>query len=616
MGCTYPPEEYARQLAAYTELEALSFSPEDSRESVLAKLEERAAKKRVIADVANTIIREYIETFEKAPETLAVEDAEKLEALFASLTDATTHQNLDLGVTLRLARLLKAYYDRAGDLNGYVRALQDCVSIEAKLFGNHSNDYQGSAFTEECMRLAQRMDALPPASRAAFFETLYMLCCYHEKGAQEHGTARPLELFLRVDDFLLAHVGEDDPALREAAGSLRVAYNVLLLFISYCLWENRHGRAPETDRYRSRIERCAAALRRQLDAPAYAAERPSFESLLLQTDYHLGAISIEALLDGLTDLQAKAAESENPVVQASGLAQINYHYLFSLHHFGAFAPETVTELSRRRIRETLPRILQITRMINNVNFNLYMILFIAGASYTSGFDEFSNLLLEMTVYSDKVLFIHTAMVREMSRAIFDHLLETTPELFDGVAGHDTAFIRSHPEEMKKLLDDCCMFHDIGKFFMLDVVENSMRRLSDDEFRLIRSHPGAYEDIDENWALRDERQRCIHDCALTHHLWHDGTRGYPAVSQTKNRPFADILAIADSIDAATDFLGRPYNSGKTIDELIAEFQAKAGTQYGPEAAAALSAPAVRNRLQYLITEGRKEIYYRIYAFNKL
>ena len=144
----------------------------------------------------------------------------------------------------------------------------------------------------------------------------------------------------------------------------------------------------------------------------------------------------------------------------------------------------------------------------------------------------------------------------------------------------------------------------------------MRRLSDDEFRLIRSHPGAYEDIDENWALRDERRRCIHDCALTHHLWHDGSRGYPAVPQTKNRPFADILAIADSLDAATDFLGRPYISSKAIERLIAEFQAGAGTHYGPEAVAALSAPAVRDRLQHLITEGRQEIYCRIYTYTRL
>ena len=34
--------------------------------------------------------------------------------------------------------------------------------------------------------------------------------------------------------------------------------------------------------------------------------------------------------------------------------------------------------------------------------------------------------------------------------------------------------------------------------------------------------------------------------------------------------------------------------------------------GPEAVAALEVPEVRDRLQYLITEGREEIYYRVYT----
>ena len=43
----------------------MTFSPSDTKEYVIKKLEDRSAKKRVIADVANTMIREYIETFEK-----------------------------------------------------------------------------------------------------------------------------------------------------------------------------------------------------------------------------------------------------------------------------------------------------------------------------------------------------------------------------------------------------------------------------------------------------------------------------------------------------------------------------------------------------------------------
>ncbi|MCR5663359.1 MAG: hypothetical protein K6G17_00600 [Oscillospiraceae bacterium] len=614
---TYPPEEYAKQLRAYYELEKLSFSREDGKEAVLAALEERSAKKRGIADVANTMIREYIETFEKSPEAMSAGDAELLERFFDSLVDRKTRKIPDLGVTLRIARLLKDYYARSGDLQRRLRALDDCVSIEVRLFANHSNSFSGSEFIEECLALTERLGEIPPESRTAFFVTLYRLCCCHEKGCAESGTPGPMALLLRIDEFLHRYVSNDDPTFREALATQGIAYNIVLIFLAHCVWENQNGREPELDGCRPIVEHCAAVLREQLDRddPIFYAARPSIESYLLRADFHLGKLTAPELLDGLSAMQASAAENENPVVQASRLAQLNYYYLLYLLRFSGYDKQTITELSRRRIRETLPRILRITREINDPNFNLYLLLFMAGASYTSSFEEFAGIILEMTVYSDKALFIHTTMVRELSLAIFDRLIETSPEFFDGVAGRGAAYIRAHPEEMKELLSDCCMFHDIGKFFMLDIVENSMRRLTDDEFRLIQSHPAAFEDIYENWAFGDERFLCIHDCALTHHLWHDGTHGYPRVAQTKNRPFADILAIADSLDAATDFLGRPYNSGKTIDELIAEFQAGAGTRYGPEAAAALSDPALRDRLQYLITDGRREVYYRICAFNE-
>ena len=144
----------------------------------------------------------------------------------------------------------------------------------------------------------------------------------------------------------------------------------------------------------------------------------------------------------------------------------------------------------------------------------------------------------------------------------------------------------------------------------------MRRLTDDEFGIIKDHPGYFVHIFVGADSHDKRLECIHDCALTHHLWHDGTRGYPNVKHTKNRPFSDIIAIADSIDAATDFFGRPYNTGKTIETLVNEFKNDAGTKYGSEVVDILENPELKNKLQYLITEGRKDIYYRIYAFNQL
>jgi len=617
MDYTYLPKEYTKQIQAYYELEKLSFSPCDSREHVLEALEERNRKKNVIADITNTMIREYIETFENDPKAMTDRDAEKLHAFYSELTDPGTRRSRDLGISMRLLRLLKEYARSRGDLVSYVDVLQDCIANEIRLFGNHSNSFPGSCYADECLQLAERIEELPQEKRVTFYATMFRLCCCQEKGCEAAGTMAPMEVFLRIDQFLRNHGAMEDPALWEAVASQGIAYNILLIFNAHCIWERQHGRPSDAERFRERLESYIGILRKQLTAgePILYAERPAIESYVLRADYHLGRITVDELLNGLTCLQSRIDPQDTPVVQASRLAQINYYYLLYLYRFSDYDEETVTALSRARIQETLPRILQISREAGSTNFNLYILLFITGASYTASFEDFASLVLEMTVYSDKALFIHTIMVRELSRVIFDWVIENRPESFSGVAGYGAAEIRDHVNELRTLMDDCCMFHDIGKFFMLDIVENAMRRLTDDEFRLIRSHPEAFEDIYENWSQGNERFMCIHDCAITHHLWHDGSKGYPRVAQTKNRPFADILTIADGLDAATDSYGRPYRASKTLDALIAEFQSGAGTQYGQEAAAALSDPGVRDRLERLVSEGRKDIYYQIYTGNR-
>ena len=78
MKHTYPFQKYKELLTINHELDGLSFSKDDSREYILSKLEERSNKKREISNIANTIISEYIDPFEKNIDLLTKEDAEEL----------------------------------------------------------------------------------------------------------------------------------------------------------------------------------------------------------------------------------------------------------------------------------------------------------------------------------------------------------------------------------------------------------------------------------------------------------------------------------------------------------------------------------------------------------
>ena len=614
MKYTYPIEEYRKQLLAYNKLEAMTFSSDDSREYVIAKLEERSAQKRVIADVANTMIREYIETFEKDPEALTEADAEVLRAFSESLfPDGGMTYSVgatDYGIFYRIEKLLAAHYRGEGDLERYVFALNRCSLCHVMLINGHVFHVQNALYREECLRLVPHLDdgTLSETTRSKVW---FMLTREAITG-DDHFAA---EMFRHILRTLVSHMGQP-PSATEKVNLFFFCILVHQMFRLHCIYAKNHGLAYDTETARPTLREVSDVLRELVAQNPGLDDNDEMRACFLNTDLLLGDIPLEEALDELTRLQRAAAGDPNPIKQAQRLCEFNDYYLTILYLFSDLPQEEIARLSRERIREVLPKLVSMSRLVNNSIFNRNIVEFLSAASLTGSFDEFAEIILESTVYADKALYIHTAMVREMSLAIFDYMIERTPEVFEGVAGRDAEYIRGHRDEMKQLLSDCCMFHDIGKFFMLDIVENSMRRLTDDEFGLIREHPENFLNIYRVINDKDERVLCIRDCALTHHLWHDGTRGYPKVPQTKNRPFADILAIADSIDAATDFLGRPYNSGKTIDQLIAEFQAGAGTHYGPEAAAALSAPEVRDRLHYWITEGRKEIYYRIYAFNKL
>ena len=615
MKYIYAPSEYRKLQTSYYELEKISFNPDDSKKYVLEKLEERSLNKRIIADKANTVIREYIETFENNPTSLTQADATLLEELYNSLVDPKTKREYDSAIMVRISKILKNYYKSNNNIHDYIRTLCNCVVDERILLYNHSDMYAKSSFVNECMEMLEHLDELSKDERKTFYVALYWLHLNHDDEDEE--TIHPVDELLAIDNYLLEHITLKDDALKEVLQAIDVPRNSLNEILSYFLWMNRHKKKIDIERFRPAIERYESILRKQLETTYLekTSIKLSIESALYHADYHLGKISFEELLDGITRLQ-ETSDDESPFIQVTRLAKFNYHYLTFLYRFSGYSQDKIIEMSQKRIKETLPKILKITKAYDNQSFNLYLLFFILGASYTSRFEEFSDMILDMTVYSDKALFVHTEMVKQLSLVLFDYLIKEKPDTLNGVAGHDTKYICDNQEEMRKLLEECCMFHDVGKFFMLDIVGNSMRKLTDEEFLIIKSHPANFEEFSRNWINQDERLHCIHDCALTHHLWHDETNGYPHISHTKNRPFSDILSIADSIDAATDIYGRPYRDSKTLDELIEEFKAGAGTRYGEDVVQCLSNQDVQNKLQELITNGRKDIYYKVYVFNKI
>ena len=72
-------------------------------------------------------------------------------------------------------------------------------------------------------------------------------------------------------------------------------------------------------------------------------------------------------------------------------------------------------------------------------------------------------------------------------------------------------------------------------------------------------------------------------ALMHHRFYDGSRGYPDLPEDFVRDprldvLTDLITVADSMDAATDFVGRSYSAGISFEQLVKEYREGYNTRY--------------------------------------
>ena len=124
-----------------------------------------------------------------------------------------------------------------------------------------------------------------------------------------------------------------------------------------------------------------------------------------------------------------------------------------------------------------------------------------------------------------------------------------------------------------LLEEAARLHDVGKLFADRESLDRKGRLSEGELEEIRRHPDQGAML--VGRLSDGAE--IADIIRAHHERFDG-RGYPEGLEGEEIPFLSrIIAVADSFDA---MMTRTYNGKRSEDEVLAELDANAGTQFDP------------------------------------
>ena len=122
-----------------------------------------------------------------------------------------------------------------------------------------------------------------------------------------------------------------------------------------------------------------------------------------------------------------------------------------------------------------------------------------------------------------------------------------------------------------------LLHDIGKIGVPNAIINSKSKLTDEEYAVIKTHPGVGFDILAEIKSRPD----LSIGARWHHERYDG-KGYPDKKAGEEIPyFARIIAVADTYDAMTS--NRSYRNYLPQDVVRSEIEKNMGTQFDPKVA---------------------------------
>lgn len=281
-------------------------------------------------------------------------------------------------------------------------------------------------------------------------------------------------------------------------------------------------------------------------------------------------------------------------------------YAERLDEAGAQRYRATVEQVRRSAYQYLEQMpaSQYPRVVNSAAWELSKI-------NTSSDETANRRMLGSILAGHKPTYVHSLMVAELTRALLHRQMETRPETLVGLLGcRSAAEVQARREELCQTAYECGLYHDLGKCAVLMYIDNNARRLLDEEFFCIQSHPRTGAAILNRMGCG----RTLAPAALYHHCYYNGKGGYPndvPSCPEEIKGIVDALSVADSLDAATDNIGRCYNLAKPFRTLLEELRAQSGTRYAPNVVALFEDERFCQQLAENTDAERKRVYLQVY-----
>lgn len=602
--------DYTSLLARYNEIDKIAFHSGETKEDIIQSLINISKEKKRIQTENNAIIREYIVKYEKESKLVDADAEHMLKDFLSMLLGGGQYQ--DTAIAFRISKLLLQYYRETGDIERTVVMLEYCAVFDI-MIKEHLDDYAGSEYPLMAEKYLDDFERYSEKARKSLINC-WLLSVINRRD-MTFGLRRYKEIKGRFES-LEWEGGKEFMA----AQYIQCRQNVLGFTLEACRraeHARKTGIVPEGGpvidiaKEAPYIEELLQALRAALETEAGQSaiqDKVVAGLYCVQADYHLGRLTMEELLGRMEEISAPH-EEYTAMERCSALFTANAYRLDYLCKCSRYEDSYVLEKCAEIVAHVMEQAKDMEPYLGSCQTNYCVLMLVNSASGIMDFDAFKNTVLSATVYANKALYVHTMVVKEICRILLDYIVTHDPQYLDGIGGHGWEECGSHYDEVMELMEKCTLFHDIGKYFCLDYVSNSSRNLTDDEFEVIKDHPTNFSKIYQGKMSREVA--CVHDCALLHHLWYNEQGGYPKAKHTNNKPFVNIISIADSIDAATDNIGRPYGQGKTLEQLMEEFDGMKDSRYSGYICDLLHVDEVKKQIEHVLYVRRREIYCDIY-----
>ncbi len=222
--------------------------------------------------------------------------------------------------------------------------------------------------------------------------------------------------------------------------------------------------------------------------------------------------------------------------------------------------------------------------------DIYRHLFMATAPHLASLEKFEYLMEQLMLTRQPFTYLHSDMVARMAEKIADVMLQKNPMLFASLPecnDMNEDDIRSQKGLIFEMIRRSAHMHDLGKCDVAALIMRQDRKLTEEEFDCIKKHSASgtnYLEALSDLGKAGPMYMVCHDVMLGHHKSYDGKTGYPENydnTRAKYKNIVDLITITDSMDAATDALGRIYAIKKNLNMLIEELRASAGSRYNPD-----------------------------------